>query len=303
MEAFPELDPVLLATDGDHDGIISLTGVAAGNYKFSIYGGTETNQVYLVVTSCTSYDPTNAPSGSPSPAPTDGPTNVPTNVPSHPTMNPTSVPSGDPTRNPSTEPTPNPTRAPIIAPTATGNVDGTNVYEQTDPAHDEVFADTGGKMDILTVILVIVSCVTVIAIIVVSVAWYILYRKRQRVKEIKERKEAMSRVRSISQDGTVLVPVTEADACEVADTYDNASSSDGESIYDTVPDYKTSGKNHAEIPPTLGEDPKEECDDVVVEGGEGYGICTDYMKNKLGKRYDEDGLFYCDECWRNYDQT
>eukprot|EP01083_Nonionella_stella_P231636 817830_1 len=108
MEAYTELDPVLLATDDDHDGIISLTDISAGNYKFFIYGGTETNQIYLVVSSCTSYDPTNAPSGSTSPAPTDHPTSFPSIAPiSHspdPSVDPSQAPtssSSHPTTDPS----------------------------------------------------------------------------------------------------------------------------------------------------------------------------------------------------------
>eukprot|EP01083_Nonionella_stella_P092058 257546_1 len=73
MEAIAEFGSVLLDSDIDHDGVISLQDQPAGNYTFSIYGGTQTDVEYSIVTSCTSSDPTNDPSSSPSPAPTDRP--------------------------------------------------------------------------------------------------------------------------------------------------------------------------------------------------------------------------------------
>eukprot|EP01083_Nonionella_stella_P228756 810433_1 len=145
MEATTELNTVLLDTDEDNDGIIVIEDTPAGNYKFSVFGGTDTGMVYWVMTTCTSYDPTNAPTSSPSPAPTNPPTDTPTNAPSnYPTGNPTHAPTEDPTRFPTTQPTKNPTRMPTIsaiAPTALPSIPPTK-YSTGLPSISPTTAET-----------------------------------------------------------------------------------------------------------------------------------------------------------------
>eukprot|EP01083_Nonionella_stella_P305876 1068777_1 len=389
MEATTELNTVLLDTDEDNDGIIVIEDTPAGNYKFSVFGGTDTGMVYWVMTTCTSYDPTNAPTSSPSPAPTHPPTDAPTNVPSKfPTRNPTPAPT-EPTIFPTTQPTKNPTRMPTITPTALPSAPPTNNPTglpsispvQTSETPDDRFGgDNDGAMDIGTVILLTMIGLTLLVCGMVLIVWFVYYRKKQSVKTNK--KMQMNRINSvpsspvndtfamdstnalgelgpgavfstdvlgpgavntearvgermqnrlkythglkkaIKQDVAPVSNVMAAHLQDVAnievpdqpqvnvdmdhtggvyhddDYEDETSSSGGDSIFREMPEQKTIGMEDG-----LRKDGAlDDFGDQMEAPGQGYGLCADCMQNALGRVYDGDGLFYCEECWASYDE-
>eukprot|EP01083_Nonionella_stella_P179046 634425_1 len=122
MEATTQLN-IILATDVDHDGVISLSNTPAAYYKFVVDGGNEADAIYLIKTSCTSYDPVHIPTTAPIRAPITPPTNAPSEALSdNPSIAPTSLPTNAPLNAPTTTQTPSdnpsnaPTSPPIIAP-------------------------------------------------------------------------------------------------------------------------------------------------------------------------------------------
>eukprot|EP01083_Nonionella_stella_P194652 717827_1 len=306
MEAASELGTVL-TTDADHDGIIVLPDMPPGNYKFSVDGGNQTDAIYWVRTSCTSYDPTNAPSYSPYHTPTDAPSSAPSSYLVH---------THDPTRNPTATPTP----LPSVRPTAiTASSSTRPETETTEGQNAPLNTNSGGSQNELRAVLVGSICVigfTVFACVVVCVELYVYYRNKKGAQEEENTNPySMDRILSMTVDsvrgekqkqkanelkneGNVLNVMPQNQV--TYGVYMGESSSGSDSMCDRIEKQKlvtVGGNKNVHI---HKDHSSSDCDDVVVGEG-GYGLCVDCTKNKLGKVYRGNGLFYCDECWRCYE--
>ncbi len=126
-------------TDGDKNTVLSLFNLEPDDYiieLISTANGTTNGRIhqYVVITVCSTSNPTdnptpaptNNPTASPTYNPTPAPTLQPTNVPtSNPTVFPTHEPTTDPTNNPTVTPTDNPTVSPTSDPSAAPTTDPT----------------------------------------------------------------------------------------------------------------------------------------------------------------------------------
>eukprot|EP01083_Nonionella_stella_P160293 523853_1 len=105
---------ISMATDTDHDGTVTVSSIPPGDYKFIIYGGTQTGTFEAHIR-CMSREPTASvtlPPTTPNPSsnPTQRPTHAPVDSPI--TIHPSSMPSPGPTHRPTDTPIANPAASP-----------------------------------------------------------------------------------------------------------------------------------------------------------------------------------------------
>eukprot|EP01083_Nonionella_stella_P307784 1083101_1 len=120
IEAFTKLGS-LLATDSDHDEVITLPTAVIGDYTFIM--ASQNSGIYHVRIRCAEIATTMKPTPKPSTSPTQRPTTTaaPTSSPSpRPTTSyPTQKPTSKPTSRPTLKPTPKPSTSPTQRPTTT----------------------------------------------------------------------------------------------------------------------------------------------------------------------------------------
>eukprot|EP01083_Nonionella_stella_P280702 954906_1 len=297
IESFTKLG-FYLGNDADGDGVVSVA-VPSGDYMFNLEG--QTSGVYLVKINCVSDAPTTYPTQMPSKYPTQRPSYSPVEHPitTHPSRVPSHASTGDPTTAAPPPTTPTETRnTHTLITTSTATNTPINI------SSDNTFA---------TILASLISVGLCIAVILLGLL-LMHFRKKEEVKEMKENIGDNMKRDAIDIKGIELVDDEMEEPGHVLGTREDSSSSSSDTLYNTnyMSGYPTntsgcptasSRNNHTDIPPKVGEKGDSDHSEVEVKvGGKGYGICADCMGNKLGKIYDDNGLFYCDECRHKYDE-
>eukprot|EP01083_Nonionella_stella_P312305 1116514_1 len=329
MEAHKVLDgshTQYIGGDMDHDGIVAIQGAVAGNYKFFINGGTQQELTYYVVSTCTSESPTEAPSFTPTRRPSSNPSISPTDAPIVGSHHPTGVPTNDPSSQPTTasptrSPSSSPTDKPIASTSPTqhpqirnDDASSTATASEDDQGGNKVSdAESLGAFEHLSQIVIMAgaflgSCGCL------CLCWYIYV-------QWKRKKQTMQVADTIVQETDNTLKIDHSSVFRMGEPVDEEPGrvvpDHGAILVDlTMPpvieqvkvnvtaghvDYHSSSSSSnlsSQLFSLVNEDK-----DVGAQNGEGeLGQCIDCSQYKTGHVYEGDGMFYCDQCWVNYDE-
>eukprot|EP01083_Nonionella_stella_P271870 921710_1 len=195
IEMFTQLGS-LLATDSDHDGVITL-GVPSGDYRFIMMGNAQSNDTYHVNVACVSDQPTQVPTKIPTPIPTMRPSYSPVDHPitPHPTKTPIVRPTQFPTTRPTfapvdhpitSHPSPSPSVDPTIDPTTAPTVDPISVSTKT-TADVTVGTEKVTESAVDHLVMILVGAISFLALIICILVVVVCYYRKHGQKHLKRK--------------------------------------------------------------------------------------------------------------------